>query len=164
MREKILLLLRSIEEDQLAIDRIFGELEDAALDSGTPVEERIVVGYRLHNLYNAFEHIFHSVARTFENSIDDAGGWHVEMLRRMRLDLSPLRPAVIDQEAFARLNELRGFRHVFRSLYGAELDPSRMGVALGKARELRAIWPEQIAAFSSFLEDLLSAEGREPSV
>lgn len=32
----------------------------------------------------------------------DKAGWHRELLQRMRLDLTPLRPAVIDAEAYDR--------------------------------------------------------------
>ncbi len=156
MHEKILVLERSIAEDLEAIDRIFGALEPAELGSATPEEERVLIGYRLHNLYNAFENIFRNVANTFENTLDRRSGWHAELLRRMRLDLMPIRPPVIDADAFDKLDELRRFRHVFRSLYTAELDPLRMSIALAKARELRDIWPDQIEGFQRFLEGLRS--------
>lgn len=152
MHEKMLLLKRSIEQDLATIDRIYSDLEGAELHAGTPAETVIVIGYRLHNLYNAFESIFWHVARAFENQLDETQGWHAELLRRMRLDLRPLRPALIDGEAYAKLDELRGFRHVFRSIYGGELDPVRMGISLGKALELREIWPEQVKAFLEFLD------------
>ena len=75
----------------------------------------------------------------------------------MRLDLQPIRPAVIDATAFDKLDELRRFRHVFRSLYTAELDPLRMIIVLEKARQLREIWPPQIEIFLRFLQELRSA-------
>ncbi len=83
-------------------------------------------------------------------------GWHAELLKRMRLDLMPIRPAVIDVEVYDKLDELRRFRHLFRSLYTDEIDPLRMNVALQKARELRRIWPASIDAFLRFLEGLRS--------
>ncbi len=76
----------------------------------------------------------------------------------LRCDLMPIRPPVIDEDAFDKLDELRRFRHVFRSLYTAELDPVRMTVALDKARELREIWPTQIDAFLGFLKGLRADE------
>ena len=42
-----------IDVDQ-TIDRLFGEIGSAELEEKTSEGERIVVGYRLHNLYNAF--------------------------------------------------------------------------------------------------------------
>lgn len=149
--ESLLLLAGRIREDQGIIERLFGELEGARLDGKSSVEERIVIGYRLHTLYNAFENIFLNVARTFENELDPRGGWHAELLSRMKIDLRPLRPAIIDTETFSKLDELRRFRHVFRALYGVELDPSRMAVALDKALALRQPWPGQIESFLAFL-------------
>lgn len=147
MNEKMLLLERSIRQELATIDGIFAALEPVVLDATTPQNDCIVVGYRLHNLYNAFESIFRHIARAFENTLEERAGWHVELLRRMQLDLQPIRPAVIDSKAFAKLDELRRFRHLFRSLYTADLDPVRIGVALEKARELRAIWPAQVDGF-----------------
>lgn len=156
MRGDALVLERSIREDLEVIDELFEELAGVDLDGATPEGERIITGYRLHNLYNALENIFRSIARAFENSLDEDSGWHAELLRRMRLDLLPIRPAVIDAEAFDRLDELRRFRHLYRSLYTSELDPLRMSVALTKASELREIWPAQIGAFLEFLKGLRS--------
>lgn len=149
--EALLLLAGRIHEDQALIERIFGELDGARLDENSAAEERIVIGYRLHTLYNAFENIFLNIARTFENALDPGGGWHAELLGRMKIDLRPLRPAVIDAETFGKLDELRRFRHVFRSLYGVELDPGRMALALDKALALREPWPGQIGTFLAFL-------------
>lgn len=161
MREKIRVLEQSIAEDLEAIDRILAALATAGLDPETPQEECIVVGYRLHNLYNAFENIFRNVAHTFENTLEERAGWHAELLRRMRFDLMPIRPAVIDPETFDKLDELRRFRHVFRSLYTDEIDPLRMTLALQKARELRRIWPATIEPFRLFLKKLHAAPTSE---
>ncbi len=157
MNEALLVLERSIEDDLEAIDRIFDSLPSTDLDRATAEEECIVIGYRLHNLYNACENIFRNIARAFENSLDERAGWHAELLRRMRLDLTPIRPAVIDADTFDKLDELRRFRHVFRSLYSADIDPARMAVALDKARQLRSLWPTQLRAFMRFLTAMRSA-------
>ena len=156
-------LERDVREDLEVIDRLFAEIASSELDREAPEEDRIVVGYRLHNLYNAFENVFRNIARAFENDLDEHSGWHVELLRRMRLDLLPIRPAVIDAEAFDRLDELRRFRHLFRSLYTSKLDASRMAVALEKARELRQLWPSQIEAFLDFVGKLGSDEPADPT-
>jgi hypothetical protein len=154
MNEKMLLLEQSLRRDLETIDQLFATLSVIELDDSTDEATCIVVGYRLHNLYNAFENVFRNVARTFENSLDERAGWHIELLRRMRLDLLPIRPALIDDAAFDRLDELRRFRHLFRALYSEKLDPTRLSLALAKARELQAIWPSQVAAFLAFVRSL----------
>lgn len=136
MNEKMLLLERSIRQELATIDGIFAALEPVVLDATTPQNDCIVVGYRLHNLYNAFESIFRHIARAFENTLEERAGWHVELLRR--------------------------FRHLFRSLYTADLDPVRIGVALEKARELRAIWPAQIDGFLESITGLGASTADAP--
>ena len=76
----------------------------------------------------------------------------------MRLDLSPIRPAVIDAEAFDKLDEMRRFRHVFRTLYGLELDPPRLRLVLRKALELKALYRAQIERFLGFLRAIDTSE------
>jgi hypothetical protein len=72
----------------------------------------------------------------------------------MRLDLTPLRPAVIDAEAYEKLDELRRFRHVFRTMYGPDLDPLRLQVVLRRALELKPLYRDQIGRFLAFLSSL----------
>lgn len=154
MSDRLLLLERSIERDLDAIEEIYRKLESVELGPETPSEQTIVAAYRLHNLYNAFENIFRNVAEAFENTLDDRERWHSQLLRRMRLDVSPSRPAVIDEEAYEKLDELLRFRHLFRSAYGAELDPERLGLVLQKARELRGLYRARIESFLEFVRAL----------
>ncbi len=72
----------------------------------------------------------------------------------MRLDLTPLRPPVINDEAFEQLDELRRFRYVFRAAYSVDLDPERMVLVLRKALALRDRLPSQVEAFLTFLDSL----------
>ncbi len=150
MKEKYLVLERYIQQDLVAIEALFGELP-AELAVESPEEELIVVGFRLHNLYNAFENIFKSIATTLDG---DRGGDNAQLLQRMRLDLSPVRPAVLDDETYDRLDELRRFRHVYRSAYGLRLDGPRLALVLAKAQELRQIFPSRVKTLMDFLRQL----------
>ena len=151
MSEKFLVLERSIREDLEAIAEIYASLAPSPLSGEESQEELIVVAYRLHALYTAVENIFRNVAKVFENSLDDATGWHIQLLRRMRLDLSPVRPAVIDATTYEALDELRGFRHVFRSVYRFRLDARRLSIVLEMAWEMREPLSKQIDDFLEFV-------------
>lgn len=153
MNAELLVLDRNIRADLEAIAKIYEELP-ASLDASASRDVLIVASYHLNNLYNAVENIFRNVATTFENSIDDKAGWHSQLLQRMRLDLSPLRPAVIDREVYDRLDELRRFRHLFRAAYTIELDPDRLRLVLVKAHELKKPFLAQIDRFLSTLPTL----------
>lgn len=154
MDEKILTLASSIRHDMTTIAAIYRELERRPLGVDSSDDTLIVVAYHLHNLYNAFENIFQNIAVLFENSVDDLERWHAQLLERMRLDLMPLRPAVIGEQAYDALDELRRFRHLFRHAYGLRLDPQRLRLVLDKAWGLRGIYEGEMEQFLRFLEGL----------
>ncbi|MGB9857741.1 MAG: hypothetical protein ACPLKX_06350 [Dictyoglomaceae bacterium] len=78
------------------------------------------------NLYNAFEDLFSEISKSFENKIEDASFFHKELLRRMTLEIPGIRPKVLSKESFIILNELRGFRHIFRHAYTYEIIPEKV--------------------------------------
>lgn len=154
MREKAIVLERSIQNDLKAIAEIYEAIGTSSITAATSETDLIVLAYRLHNLYNAFENIFQQIAITFENSLDDPARWHAQLLHRMQLDLMPMRPAVIDADAYEKLDELRRFRHLFRSAYRVKLDARRLQLVLEKTLELRTIYAQQIETFLRFLRSL----------
>jgi len=108
------------------------------------------LGYQLHNLFCAFEDAFKIIGSHFENRVAESDRWHAEFLRRMKQEIEGVRPAVISEEVFDLLDELRAFRHVFRHAYGRDLEYEKARIALDKAEQLRqryqgriilATWP-----------------------
>ncbi len=158
MREKFLLLERNIQHDLQAIEHLYQAIGTPVVTDDAGEETLIVLAYRLHNLYNAFENVFQSIATAFENTIDDSARWHAQLLHRMRLDVMPLRPAVIDDRAYDALDELRRFRHVFRYAYDVEIDPRRLRLVVSKALQLKAFYLPQIEHFLEFLRDLQAGD------
>lgn len=154
MNDKALILVNSIRRDLEAIEAIYKELDRHPLTAETQQETLIVMAYYLHNLYSVFENIFQNIAALFENSVDEVGRWHAQLLERMRLDVMPLRPAVIDDTAYDALDELRRFRHLFRHAYGVKLDAPRLQLVMHKAMELKKIYGLQFEQFIKFLEGL----------
>lgn len=154
MNEKYLVLERSIRADLDAIDGLYGALGGPDLAASGSEDDLIVVAYRLHSLYTAIENIFRNIAVAFENQLSDRAGWHRELLQRMKLDLTPVRPAVIDQDAYGKLDELLRFRHFFRTAYGVPLDASRLQLALDQALALKGQYRTQLERFLEFVRSL----------
>jgi hypothetical protein len=125
MNEKALILERSIQNDLQAISYIFARLEKTTLSDDE--ETLIIIAYRLHSLYMAFENIF---------------------------QLTPIRPAVIDDTTYPALDELRRFRHLFRTNYNIDFDRERLQLVLNKAGQLRQLYEAQIGQFLNFLKTL----------
>jgi hypothetical protein len=151
MNEKLLLLKASLDNGEKEIVLIYTALVQREQNSLVGQDKAILLGYYLHNLYTAFENAFKTIASTFENEIRDASQWHAELLRRMTLDIPGLRPRFVSPEAYDLLDELRRFRHVFRSAYTMTLDLERLAVVLKKAHELERIYPQDFKHFGDFL-------------
>ena len=151
MNESMKLLKADIAADEQVIARLFEALSNV-WDKLDASEQTIVAGYYLHNLYMAFEHIFERIAESFENQIADKSQWHAQLLRRMTLDVPDVRPHLIDGETYECLDELRRFRHVFRSAYTINLDKERLGLVVKRARRLRELYPAELFRFQGFLD------------
>jgi len=124
-----------IRADIAAIRRIENELARIVPPGGSvealaEFAARAGAAYALHNIYNALENTFEQISRTFENHVVDAGKWHAELLGKMFLDIPEVRPAVFSSDLRLALEDLRGFRHVFRHSYGIDLNPEKTLVAV----------------------------------
>lgn len=122
-------------------ERLIAELQSDAgdlhgvLDENSRAWERIeqgaddrldwaALGYTIHNVYGVIENYCLRVAKFFENGLDGSA-WHKELLHRMTLKIGTLRPALLSEDAYLLIDELRSFRHLFRNLYARPLDPDR---------------------------------------
>jgi hypothetical protein len=158
MNAQIQTLKAEIAADLEAIAEIYQSLDEVGSDLRDE-QQRIVVAYYLHNLYCAFESIFQRIALIFGNQISDRAGWHADLLRRMMLDIEGVRPHVLSPQAYDSLDELRRFRHLFRSAYRLRLDPDRLALVYRRARALEQVYRADIRQFVAFLDDLSQPAG-----
>ncbi len=146
-------LQTEIHNDLLAMGKVYSQLDEISQQTATSQRD-IVLGYYLHVLYGLFENMFVRIAKTFENHLDDKSQWHAQLLQRMTLDVTPIRPAVIGQETYQCLRELQGFRHLFRNAYLLQFDPHRLDLVWQQAVKLRAVYETDINIFLDFLKEL----------
>ena len=90
----------------------------------------ITAAYLLTCLYSCIEDQLLAIARVFENRVENPAARRREVLERMQLEIEGVRPRVLGRTAFRLLNELRGFRRMFRSAYAYGLDAERVGLVL----------------------------------
>jgi len=134
-QRNVALFLADYDHQVAQIQNIYSILENksASLSNEKVSSETVEsTGYWLHNLYSACEDLFKLVASFWENSVDSDGTFHKELIRRMILTIEGIRPALLSEESFQYLNELRGFRHVFRHAYSYGLDDERVIYLLTK--------------------------------
>ncbi|MFO7761175.1 MAG: hypothetical protein ACQES8_04055 [Thermodesulfobacteriota bacterium] len=126
---KVTVFLSEYDMQLNEINKIYDRLEKKSVNcqESAPGEELVEsTGYWLHNLYSAFEDLFKLVSSFWENNITGNGNYHVNLLKRMRVEIPGVRPAVISETSHKHLDELRGFRHVFRHAYNFGLDEERI--------------------------------------
>ena len=161
-REEIVIFCSEFDLQVLEIKRIYQLLEQkAAKSKAEPVSSELVesLGYWLHNLYSAYEDLFRLTAAFWENSLQPDGKYHYELLRKMRLDIPGIRPAVIrEPDAFKNLDELRGFRHVFRHAYSYGLDDERIFFLVDRVLRSKDTLLKDISRFRSDVDAILQTE------
>lgn len=146
MDKERLNILRAEMDAQIGeIENIYSKLELRKQENGKFVLESI--GYQLHNLYCAFEDLFKIIADAFENNIENKSQYHIEILKRMTVSIEGIRPALLSQESYKMLDNLRSFRHLFRHAYSYELDERKVKIVMDDALKLKEIYRKDISAF-----------------
>lgn len=83
-------------------------------------------GSILHDFYNVCERIFEIIARRINGGLPVAEQWHKKLLQQMTIKIKDIRPAVLSKTLAAELDEYLAFRHLFRNIYGFELESERL--------------------------------------
>lgn len=140
------ILKAELEECYRELCLIYDRLDERKANFRETIEGVDSMAYQLHNLYCAYEQFFEVVAHFFENRIEGER-YHTDLLRRMKLEIEGIRPALISDAAFPLLDELRRFRHFFRHAYTAELKPERLGELATMAYQLRDVFQQDMKGF-----------------
>jgi len=111
-------------------------------------------GYWLHNLYSAFEDLFKLTAGFWENNVKTNGDFHINILKRMLIHIEQVRPALISEESYQFLNELRGFRHVFRHAYSFGMDDERVSFLLFRVLKKKELLMQDLQKFRKAIAEI----------
>lgn len=105
------------------------------------------LGFTLHSAYGVLENYFLRVSKFFENALT-AEKWHKSLVEKMALEIPGVRPALFTEEPAKRLAlELLRFRHLFRNVYGEDLDPEKTSAVQQAAAELAELFSKSHTAF-----------------
>jgi len=109
-------------------------------------------GSILHDFYNSIERIFELISKDIDDTtINLNGNWHKRLLYQMTIEIKNIRPAVISKELASELDEYLSFRHVFRSIYGFELEGKRLDNLINRLPEILNKFNSEIKTFLSIL-------------
>jgi hypothetical protein len=132
--------------------RAWGRIEHGATDR----LDWAALGYTIHNVYGVIESYCLRIAKFFENGLDGES-WHRELLQRMTLEIPSLRPALLSDEAYLLIDDLRSFRHLFRNLYARPLDPDRTRLVQVKVEPARSAFEAAHTEFVARMEEIAAA-------
>lgn len=159
-RGQLAALSAVLTEDLAAVQRLdslLGGLIPKVTAAQPEFRDLAAAAYVLHNIYNALENCFDQISRTFENHITDPAQWHKELLHKMFLEIPTVRPPVLPAHLRTFLNDLRGFRHLFRHSYDFELNAERLSRLV---RDWTAERDQVVGALTAFRDFLLAEIGR----
>ncbi|MCP4372072.1 MAG: hypothetical protein GY797_28730 [Deltaproteobacteria bacterium] len=148
-KKEISLLKAEIDYQIEAIEDVILKIHERKNDYAQDSRFAESLAYQLHNLYCAFEDLFKIIAKFFENSIEDQSRYHIELLKRMTLDIQGVRPPLISRELCSALDELRAFRHA----YSYDIDAKKIGLLLEKFEYIAGKYKEDIQTFITLLSN-----------
>lgn len=70
----------------------------------------------------------------------------------MGMPIEGVRPALLEENTLRLLDNLRGFRHLFRHSYSYTLDKRKVELVLEDTRSLRHVYRDQITSFLNTLD------------
>ncbi len=149
--EKYSILYSFIKKQQDTVLKLFSEIKTLDL---SVYENKYVFALKVQQAFTAIEDVFKSIAKTFENSIDDFQQYHIELLKRMNTDVESIRPQVITYHSFHFLNKLRSFRHFIRHAYDYELDQDELQYLQKKVNESLQHLEVDLNRFLQFVKKL----------
>ncbi|MCM8787253.1 MAG: hypothetical protein NC935_04280 [Candidatus Omnitrophica bacterium] len=135
-----------IEEELNNINQLLSEISECKGDSHI---YRRAKGSILHDFYNACERIFEIIARRINGELPLSEQWHKRLLHQMTIEIKGVRPAVISKRLAAELDEYLAFRHLFRNIYGFELESERLDRLVEKFDKITKSFQQEIRKFLS---------------
>jgi hypothetical protein len=80
----------------------------------------------VHDIYTGIEKLLEGIVKYFDGQLPVGEDWHRKLLARAASSNEPARPAIISTDLSIILDDLRGFRHVFRNRYLSNLIPKKV--------------------------------------
>lgn len=137
-----------------ALTRIVAEVGDALelLSERAPSALEIRgAGDLVHDFYSGAEKAFEHIATTIDGGLPEGPSWHRRLLESMECEIPTVRPAVLSAATAGALDEYLRFRHLFRNLYGFELDWARIEPLLSAIQAVHQGLERDIEAFERVL-------------
>jgi hypothetical protein len=149
-------LRADISRELDSVRRLVAEAEEwqSQLADWPDVVRVRTAGGILHDFYCGVERIFRHIATRIDEDLPSGPDWHLQLLQRMATDIEAVRPPVLDRGTVRQLDEYLRFRHLFRNIYGFDLEWERCHELFSELPVVLARLEQQLAAFDEFLRTL----------
>ncbi len=157
------------KEIEIILARINEELDNISLlmdelkSKGLPGEEDKVsiqgdsfflrsIGSILHDFYVAVENALRTICAEIDEKVPEGPQWHLLLLKQATYEISGIRPAVISKMTAQKLDKYRSFRHIFRNVYGFNLDSLRINELLQELPETVDLFTNDLKCFIQLMK------------
>ncbi len=110
------------------------------------------IGSVLHDFYVAVENTLKIICSEIEEKLPEGSNWHILLLKQASYDIPEIRPAIISKLTLNKLDKYRAFRHIFRNVYGYNLDSDRIKELLVDLPETVSLFTEDVTSFMNLLD------------
>lgn len=154
MNERLRHLARRIRDELSELDRVNQRVAEGWNRAIRNADDYYLdgVALNLHGCYGGLERIFELIASVVDGTKPRGENWHQALLVQMTEEVAGVRPAVISQTTFHRLDEYRGFRHVVRNLYTYNFEAAKIRKLVTDLPAALEQTRAELLAFANFLE------------
>jgi hypothetical protein len=153
-RQRFVRLGAALRREKVQLEGVVAEAEEALRDFAAEIPSKREVrgiGAIVHDFYTGAERIFQTIAPELNGGVPAGPTWHRALLQSMALELPGVRPALLREHTAGALEEFLRFRHLFRNVYGFELEWVRLRPLLAR---LPGAWQDLRTDLDRFLEFL----------
>jgi len=142
--------VEQIKEELDNLGRLSNEVNILLSESGEEKNtfEIRAAGSILHDFYCGIEKIFERTAVTMNENVPAGLNWHTQLLYQMGKPVEGSRDNLISEKLIEKLKKYLRFRHLFRNIYGFELDWERVEPL---CIDLNNIWTDFKSEIEKFL-------------
>ncbi|MGB4269318.1 MAG: hypothetical protein WBK20_09065 [Spirochaetota bacterium] len=144
--------LQYLEKEKNSIVRKLKRLETEKDFENIDSHIKAIAG-SLHSIYTGCENILERIIRTIDGDLPLGKDYHAVLLRRASIPIDAVRPQIITVETFAKLDELRAYRHKFRNVYLYLITPARIIELANEGISIVEQFSQDINNFCAYIQN-----------
>lgn len=151
--DPVLVLRKLIEDELAALRRVVEAAGEGARRLNTPPSQfdlNALASY-VHQFYTGCERCLERIAVQIDGQVPGGAFSHANLLAQMAHEQPGVRPAVLDEDLWLRLQDYLEFRHFFRHAYGYSLEWPRLAPLVEGMERTLADLERRLAAFLAAL-------------